>query len=55
MKQYVLTCSTDARGIVFLIRISSFSGDEERYKASSSLPDIPDIESKLDEVFPELA
>ncbi|KAG0578405.1 hypothetical protein KC19_4G020300 [Ceratodon purpureus] len=32
-----------------LHKISSFSGDEQRYKESSSLPDIPDIESKRDE------
>lgn len=32
-----------------LHKISSFSGDEQRYKESASLPDIPDIESKRDE------
>lgn len=35
---------------MFLNRISSFSGNEERYKESATLPELPDIESKRGEV-----
>ncbi len=32
-------------------RISSFSGDQERYRESAGLPEIPDIDSMGDEVI----
>ncbi len=32
-------------------RISSFSGDQERYRGSAGLPEIPDIDSMGDEVI----
>lgn len=32
-------------------RISSFSGDQERYRESAGLPEIPDIDSMADEVI----